>query len=546
MAGDIKILDAQGNQMVPKAPSKLSAISDSGGVGGSSPYDSANQTNNRMSTWQPFLGSPDQEINVYRDRIVSRSRDITRNDGWAAGAVTRVLDNIVGGSFRPISKPDYRALQAATGNKKFDAQWASEYGRELEAHYRSWANDPNHYCDASRKQTVSQMLYLALRHELIDGDSLATVLWEPGRIGHGKAKYATTIQVVDPDRLSNPQNQYDNQTWRGGVAVDHLGAPTGYYIRRAHLGDWFNANDAMIWDLIPRETAWGRPMVVHNFTADRAGQHRGGLGIFNPVMQRLKMLTQYDGAELDQAVINAIFGAYITSPFDPEIVKSALGDGNELNAYQNERIAYHNGRKISLGGARMPHLFPGEEIKTVKAEHPSSAFKEFQSTFLRNIASATGLSYEQISSDWSQSNYSSARGAIVEAWKTLSRRRSHFASGFANPIFSAFAEECFNVDGLPLPSGAPEFAECRGLYSACRWLGPSRGAIDLVKEVQGSMLAMEAGLSTLESEAEVYGEDWEETIDQRKTEIDAFNERGIPVPSWGHESDEVVQTEKIG
>jgi len=438
MDGQVKILDSSGKPMTPATVNNRMGAISGNGLSGSTPYDSADMRGQRMGTWNPFLGSPDQEINLWRDRIVSRSRDITRNDGWATGAVTRTLDNIIGGCFRPIAKPDYRALQAYTGNKKFDAVWATEYGRELEAHYRTWANDPNHYCDAARRQTISEILYLALRHQLIDGDCVATALWLPERIGYGKARYATSIQLIDPDRLSNPQNQYDNQTWRGGVKVDHLGAPVGYYIRRAHIGDWFNAADAMIWDELPRETSWGRPVVIHSFVADRAGQHRGGIGIFNSVMERLKMLTQYDGAELDQAVINAIFGAYIKSPFDPEIVASALGNEGALNAYQQERIKYHQGRNINVGGAKMPHLFPGEEIVTVKAEHPAAAFADFQATFLRNFASATGLSYEQVSSDWSKSNYSSARGAIVEAWKTLQRRRAHFSTGFANPVFSLF------------------------------------------------------------------------------------------------------------
>jgi capsid protein len=44
---------------------------------------------------------------------------------------------------------------------------------------------------------------------------------------------------------------------------------------------------------------------------------------------------------------------------------------------------------------------------------------------------------------------------------------------------------------------------------------------------------MEAGFSTLEMEvAENMGEDWEEMVDQRKYEIQRFEELGIPVPSW--------------
>ena len=40
-------------------------------------------------------------------------------------------------------------------------------------------------------------------------------------------------------------------------------------------------------------------------------------------------------------------------------------------------------------------------------------------------------------------------------------------------------------------------------------------------------------MSTLEMEvSENVGEDWEELLDQRAREIEAFKERGIPVPSW--------------
>ncbi len=78
------------------------------------------------------------------------------------------------------------------------------------------------------------------------------------------------------------------------------------------------------WERIPRETAWGRPIVVHDFDRERAGQHRSSAGTLAPVLKRLKMLIRYDSAELDAAIINAMFGAYVESPFDPEKVEEAL------------------------------------------------------------------------------------------------------------------------------------------------------------------------------------------------------------------------------
>jgi capsid protein len=85
---------------------------------------------------------------------------------------------------------------------------------------------------------------------------------------------------------------------------------------------------------------------------------------------------------------------------------------------------------------------------------------------------------------------------------------------------------------LPLPAGAPSFVEAATAYSRCRWLGPARGWIDPVKEPAGSVLRMEAGLATLESEGAEQGVDWEEVADQRQIEQKAYEERGLPPPKW--------------
>ncbi len=528
---DIKILGPNGQPLPPMRP-KVSML-----VGGSRvPYDAADSFSDQLANWQPTLWSPDNEINIYRDRIVSRVRDLARNDGWASGSITRVLDNAVGANFRPILKPDYRMLALMTGNTAFDATWADEYGKVVEAHWRSWANDPGRYCDVERKQTVSQMLRLGFRHKLLDGDALAVLQYRPDRLGRGRGRYATTVQIVDPDRLSNPQQNFDMPNVRGGVEIDGDGAPIAYHIREAHIGDWWSGAKTMTWRRIPRETSWGRPHVVHDYDHERGAQHRGN-GILTPVVQRLKMLIKYDQSELEAAILNAVFGAYITSPYDPQMVEAAMGetfDDTQIGAYQEGRVDFHNDRRISLqNGARMPILYPGEDVKAVNAARPHSNFEVFESAALRNIAAATGLSTQQVTQDWSDVNYSSARSAMLEAWKTLTRRRDDFSVGFAQPILSAFIEEIHDTEDLPLPSGAPHFLDARAAYCRARWMGPGRGWVDPVAEKKGAILGMDAGLSTLEMEsAENAGEDWEEMLDQRAREIAAFKERGLPVPSW--------------
>lgn len=532
----VQILGADGRPL-PSTTQKMKygALSGSGRV----PYDAADSFSDQMANWQPALWSPDNEINIYRDRIVSRMRDLARNDGWASGTITRVLDNAIGANYRPIFKPDYRMLRLITGNKAFDATWADEYGKVIEAHWRSWANDPGRYCDVERKQTVSQMLRLGFRHKLLDGDALMVLQYRTDRLGPGRGQYATTLQIVDPDRLSNPQQNFDMPNVRGGVEIDADGAPVAYHIREAHIGDWWSGEKTMTWQRIPRETSWGRPIVIHDFDMERGAQHRG-MGILAPIVQRLKMLIKYDESELEAAILNAIFGAYIESPYDAQMVSSALGDaagfgdGEELSAYQTQRTEYYQDKRLNLqNGARIPHLFPNEKIVTLSAARPTSNFDGFESAVLRNIAAATGLSTQQVTQDWSDVNYSSARAAMLEAWKTLTRRRDDYATGTAQPVASAFVEEIHSIESLPLPAGAPDFLDAKAAYCRARWMGPGRGWIDPVAEKKGSILGMNAGLSTLEMEAaENAGEDWEEMLDQRAREIEAFKERGIPLPEW--------------
>lgn len=522
----VTILGANGQ---PLRPSKAQMLA--GGTSNTA-YDAADVFSQHFAGWNPNVWSPDNEINMFRDRMVARIRDLVRNDGWASGLVTRILDNAMGAVFRPLAKPDWRSLQAITGNKAYDNTWATEYGKTVDALYRVWAEDEGCWCDAARKNTMAQNYRLAFRHKIVDGDALAQMKWIPERVGPGKARYATCMAMIDPDRLSNPQNRFDLQLTRGGVEVDLHGAAVAYHIREAHPTDWYDAQRSMTWQRIARETSWGRPIIVHDYDTDRAAQHRG-MGILGPVVQRLKALITYDGAELDSAILNAIFAAYIESPNDPQMVEQALGS-DELGAYQDMRSKYHDEKRLTIDGARMPILFPGEKITTVDAVRPTSNYAGFEKAVLRNVASAAGMSAQQVSQDWSDVNYSSARAAMLEAYKTMDRRILDFAMGFARRPRAAWLEEVHEVESqLPLPANAVPFIEARTAYARAKWMGPGMGWIDPVAEKEGAVLGMEAGLSTLEQECAAHGVDWEDNLDQRVEELAGYKDRNLDPPaSW--------------
>lgn len=540
------ILDSAGKAVAPERIRGIRARAgfDRALAAGLSPwaYDAASVSSQEIGDWFPNLRSPDTEINRDRNRIVARARDLIRNDGWGTGSVNRILDNAVGNQFRLVSRPDYLALQ--TANKAFDAVWANEYSSAVEANWRMWADDPARYCDAARSQTFVQILRTALRHKLIDGDALAVLLWMPEFVGEYGARNATVIQLVDPDRLSTPMEGPDTASIRGGVEIDALGAPIAYHIRRAYPFDYYHALESMQWDRVPRTTPWGRPVVVHDFDRERAGQNRG-VSLYAPILARFKMLTKYDGAELQQAILQTIFGTFIESPFDSGQIANALQDPDdaELSAYQRLRSDFHETKPLTLNGARIPTMAPGETIKTVSPTRPGTQFENFEHAMLRNVAAALGLSAAQVTQDWSRTTYSSARAELLDSWKTLVRRRADFADGFATPIYTGWLEEQHDKGRVPLPQGAPSFAAFRPAYTRCRWNGPGRGWVDPVKERQGEVLGLDAGFATLEQVcAEMNGADWREQLEQRALEVKMFKELDLKLPTWGAADEPAQQT----
>lgn len=504
-----------------------------GNEGNYFPYDAASWSSAEMGDWNPALRSPDTEINIYRDRVTARARDLRRNDSWASGAISRILDSTIGASYRFVSKPDYRALSVHA--KGFDAVWANEYRQVLEALWRTYSEDLGRYNDVNRRLTVSQQFRLALGHKLVDGESVIVAQWRPDRVAPGAATYSTCFEGIDPDRLSNPNMGPDTKTMRGGVEVDADQVAIRYHIRQAHQFDWYNSVESMRWDAIDREDPDGWRRVYHDYDPDRFAQNRG-VSVFAPVISRLKMLARYYGVKLQAETVAAAFGLYVTSPFDVEMVRKALEDDDQDEAafgwYQGMRNDFHKDRDLNVNGVRVSTLAPGEKIESVAPGGNAGEFSPFTHEMLRGVSVCLGMSAEEVHNDYSDSSWSSARAGIVQSEKTYSRRCDEFDLNTATPVLATWLEEPFERGELPLPRNAPSYLEMRTAYSRGRWLGVARGWVDPVAERQGVVLGLDAGLSTMEEECARQGADWEENLEQRAIEYHRMRDLGLPRPEW--------------
>ncbi|MCM4266031.1 phage portal protein, partial [Escherichia coli] len=84
---------------------------------------------------------------------------------------------------------------------------------------------------------------------------------------------------------------------------------------------------------------------------------------------------------------------------------------------------------------KIPHLFPGDDLKLQTAQDSDNGFSALEQALLRYIAAGLGVSYEQLSRDYSKVSYSSARASANESWRYFMGRRKFIAARLATQMF---------------------------------------------------------------------------------------------------------------
>jgi lambda family phage portal protein len=471
------------------------------------PYTGASWIRKQMSNWLPIRAAADAELLSDMGTLVARSRDLDRNTGVAAGAFQTILDNVIGTALRLSAWPDYRALGK-------DADWGEQWGREVESLWKAWADTTA--IDVAGKLTFTGLTTLMYRSVLQNGEGLALPLW----MDRPTSQFKTCFQLVDTDRLSNPGNMTPTLCLRGGIEMDTYGRPTAYHIRK--ISTWpamfFPAIGGIAgeWESIPAVTDWGRKRVIHVYSPDRVDQTRGK-PLLAPVLEQFRMLDSYQRAELQSAIVNALVAGIIETPLDPSTLAEMVG--GDANGYLQAKNEY----RVQLEGGTFIPLYPGDKMVPFSPDRPAPQFAAFSEFVLRQIGLSMGLPYEQVMKDYSKTNYSSARAALLESWRYFTTRRSWLNTYWAQPVYELWFEEAVNAGLIE----APDYYDKRTLYTRAKWIGPGRGWIDPVKEAQAAQVRIATGISTLEIECAEQGLDYNDVIDQRQIEKKRLMEAGL-------------------
>jgi lambda family phage portal protein len=170
-----------------------------------------------------------------------------------------------------------------------------------------------------------------------------------------------------------------------------------------------------------------------------------------------------------------------------------------------------SGQQIeSLEPGMIKYLNSGEEVTQVTPQRPGGSFEPFVDRILRAISASLNLPYEIVAKDFSKTNYSSARAALLEARQYFQMRQDWLARKFCAPVYSLVIEEAYLTGMLPI-SG---FYKQPNAWSKSRWTAPGWKWVDPLKEAEASIKAINAGITTHAEIAAMQGNDWQEQIDQ--------------------------------
>lgn len=476
----------------------------------SSGYDAARRDRPGTRNMAVRTGTADQDTLPALEVQRARSREMVRNQPLATGAIATMVTNVVGTGLRMSAQVDRSALAETVG---VDDAAALAFEAAAEREWRLFCR--REHCDATRRLSFAGLQELAFRSVLESGDVLAAMV-RPERSG----PFDFGLQLIEADRLSNPGRKADGERLAGGVEISQSGRPVAYHV--ADLARM--TGHATQWRRLDAWAADGTPRVLHLMHQKRIDQSRG-VPFLAPVITKLKELDRYAEAEITAAVLNACLAIMSTSPTgDSPLFKEAQAAGN-ATAGQLRRadITFEPG--MVLEG-----FAPGEQVKGMPAERPATGFDPFVQAILRQVGVALEIPYEVLIKHFTAS-YSAARAALLQAWGFFRVRRAWLAETFCQPTYEAVLQNAILRGRLAAP-GFLDDPIARAAWCGARWVGPSPGQIDPLKEVNAAEKRLALGLSSKTREtSELTGDDWEQVATEIAWEREFEASLGVPTPA---------------
>jgi lambda family phage portal protein len=444
------------------------------------------------SDWITSSTSQDAEIRASLPRLRNRSRDLGRNNDYVRQFFRAVQNNVVGQGIN---------LQAQV-KKQRGGTLDVNSNAAIETSWEKWKRAEN--CDVTGKMCFQDIERLVIRSIFESGEVIVRFIYQ--RMGGSKVPMA--LEIIESDLLDDNYNAIspEGNAIRMGVEVNQWGRPVAYWFFRRHPGD------SGVMPNLQREP-YQRVRVPadeirHLFFTERPGQTRG-IPSLAAAIQRLRHMQGYEEAEVIAARATACNMGFINSPeIDPSIKDDVDEQGDSVTEFEP---------------GVMKKLSPGETFTAMNPTRPGNQFDPFIRVMLRGLASSVGTSYETISRDYSQSNYSSTRQALIEDRDNWRAIQWWLISNLHVPVFEKWLDLAVLSGELQLKG----YETNPDLYKNVKWMPRGWSWIDPLKEVQAYKAAVRSGFMTQAEVVAQAGGDFEELIVQRGRELELAKENGV-------------------
>lgn len=451
----------------------------------------AAQVNRLTEGWTTTSLSANADIHASIDSLRARSRQLARDDPYAAKFLKLVGTNIVGAQgfqlqarvYDPSGNPDSGA------NSAVESAWKRWSGR----------SSGRSMCDASGRQSLRDLLRTAILTAARDGEGLLRFV----RGADAGNDFGLALQLLDVDRVDTALNRPAELGYgqiRMGVEVSVYGRPLALWLRRRHPGEMYQAGADLRGNSQLRVPAED---LVHFYIADRPEQFRG-VPWMHAAMLRLNNLGGYEEAAIVASRIGASKMGFFSGPDGTDAMTLADSDSNGDGSGQ----LYTEAEAGSFGT-----LPPGTSFTPFNPDYPTAMFADFCKANLRGIASGLGVAYHALANDLEGVNFSSIRSGTLEERDNWMMIQEWFIESVLEPIYAEWIGSALAFGQITLANGSPLPLTKRDKFAGHLWQGRRWEWVDPVRDIEADIMAIDAGLQSPQGVSAKLGRDYEDLLD---------------------------------
>lgn len=449
----------------------------------------AAQNNRLTSDWISQATSADSEIRGSIRMLRNRARQLVRDSDFAKAALRAVKNNVVGTGIK---------MQAQVRMQR-GGRLADDINRRIEEEFDRWTSAKRCHCGG--KLSWYDIQRLCITAMLESGEVFVRLVKQP----FGGSRVPLGLEIVESDLLDDDYNDIarNGNEIRMGIEIDKWGRPVAYHFFDYHPGDYqfsYAQKLARKRIRIPAED------IIHLYAIERPGQTRG-VSAFASAIMRLRNLSGYEESEIVAARASSSMMAFVRTP-DQELMEDGTFDQESV---------------LDFSPGSIRRLAPGEEMQFFTPNRPDDAFTPFVQQMLRAVAAGVGCSYTQVSSDFSQSNYSSSRLELLETRTHYKTLQQYLIESLCEEVYERWLEMAVMAGVLDLPA----FDSNPGRYEEAKWIAPAAQFVDPQKEAAAYKELIRSGIMTLSQVIALHGGDFEDQMRQRQHELAVADELGI-------------------